>query len=360
MDRHRDNISAGQLASMVWVAVLGAAVGVLPGIAARSGGMAGWLAPLLAAPALLAASWLLWRVTERGGQGLAAVFCRLLGGAAGRLLTIIYIMWGLLVGAARLRLSGQRLVVTGQRDGGLWFFLPVIAFMVGWMAWGKLAAFARTAVLFRRGLLLTLGGVVALTAFQIRKENLLPLWLGDLAAACRAAVPALGVLCVGVYGAFALDGVKGVKGDGGRWTAYTLGFCSLLALFLLAVLGNLGGPLTAELEDPFITLSKNVGVEGAFQRVESLVSALWLLADLTLLALLVWACRRALDDIWPAAGGVRSVMAAVALLLLGAGAVFPDAAAAQRFEQVVAPAGNLVLGLAVPAVLFLVLKVRRK
>lgn len=360
MDRRRDNVSVGQLASMVWVAVLAAAVGVLPGVAARNGGVAGWLAPLLAAPALLATGWMLWRITGRGERGLAAAFCRLLGGVAGRLLTIIYIMWGLLVGAARLRLSGQRLVVTGQRDGGLWFFLPVIAFMVGWMAWGKLAAFARAAVLFRRGLLLTLGGVVALTAFQIRKENLFPVWVGDLAWAGCAAVPALGVLCVGVYGGFVLDSVRGAEGDGRHWAAHTLGFCGVLALFLLAVLGNLGATLTAELEEPFITLSKNVGVEGAFQRVESLVSALWLLADLTLLALLVWACRRGLGEIWPAAGGARSVVVAAAALLAGAGVAFPDAAAARRFEQTAAPVGNLILGLAVPALLFVVLKARRE
>ena len=134
----------------------------------------------------------------------------------------------------------------------------------------------------------------------------------------------------------------------------------MLALFLLAVLGNLGAALTAELEEPFITLSKNVGVEGAFQRVESLVSVLWLLADLTLLALLVWACRRGLEDIWPAAGGPRSVVVAVAALLAWAGVAFPDAAAAQRFEQATAPVGNLILGLAVPALLFVVLKARKE
>lgn len=359
MDRRRDNICVSQLAAVVWVSALAAAVGVLPGVTARRAGMAGWLAPVLAAPALLAVSWLLWRVTGRGEQGLATALCRLLGGGAGRLLTIIYIMWALLAGAARLRLSAQRLMVTAQWGGGLWLFLPVIAFMVGWMAWGKLAAFARTAVLFRRGLLLTLGSVVVLTALQIRTENLLPLWLGDLASAGEAAVPTLGVLCVGVYGAFLLDGVDGAKGDGGRWTAHALGFCGVLALFLLAILGNLGSFLTAELEDPFITLSKNVGVEGAFQRVESLVSALWLLADLTLLTMLVWACRRGLDTVWPAIGGVKGAAGAAAVILAGAGTVFRDAASAQHFEQVTAPMGNLVLGLLVPTVLFVVLNVRK-
>ena len=51
---------------------------------------------------------------------------------------------------------------------------------------------------------------------------------------------------------------------------------------------------------------------------------------------------------------------AVAALLAGAGVAFPDAAAAQRFEQATAPVGNLILGLAVPALLFVVLKARKE
>ncbi len=335
-------IGAGKLTGAVWAAVLSPAVGILPALAARFGGQGGWLAPLVVLPALLLLTRVWGRLAQRKDR---------MDGAAGRLLTIIYIMWALVLACARLRLSGQRLQFTAQRETRLWFFLPILAAAAAWLAWGKADAFVRAAAVFGRVLTLTLGAVVGLTLFQIRPENLFPLWTGDILPVLRAAVPTLGVLCCGVYGAFLWGGgqAEGVK-------RRVSGGCVALALLLLSVLGNMGAELAAALEDPFLTLSKHVGVEGAFQRVESLVSTLWLLGDLALLGLLLWACRQMMHGLAPRWRGRWVAAAGAAAILLGTGLIFRDAILAQRFEYTLAPLGNLVLGGAVPCALYLLEK----
>ena len=330
----RERMETRTLTGAVWAAVLSPAVGILPALAARVGGQGGWLAPLAAWPVLLllvgAWSALARRTTLSAG------------------FTIIYIMWALLLGAARLRLSGQRLQYTAQREANPWFFLLILAGGAAWLAWGKREAFLRGAAVFGRVLALALTAMVAFTLFRIRTENLFPLWAEDVFPLLKASVFALGVLCYGVYGAFVCGGeLRGVKGRVG-------GGCLLLSVLLLSVLGNLGAELSGALEDPFLTLSKHVGVEGAFQRVESLISALWLLGDLSLLGLLLWACRRLL----PAQKGTRVALGGAALMLLLAGTAFRAAVWAQWFEYTAAPVGNLVLGGAVPCVLYL--RQRRK
>lgn len=339
-------ITAGRLTAAAWAAVLAPAVGMLPGETARIAGEGAWLAPLIALPAALLLGYVLTRLSR---QGLAQTFLRLLGGVAGRILTIIYIMWALVLACARLRLSGQRLLFTAQREMGLWFFLSVLAVVAGWLAWGKVDAFVRSAAIFSRILTLALVAILALTAFQIRAENLWPLWVGDVLSILKAAVPAFGVLCYGVYAAFLWEG----NADSNGWKRRAVGGCALLALLVLNVLGNMGAELTAALEDPFITLSKHVGVKGAFQRVESLVSALWLLGDLALIGLLLWACRGMVTVVVPKWKGPRVVLTAAAVVLAGTGIVFRDAVLAQRFEYILAPLGNLILGAAVPGALFL-------
>lgn len=339
---------AGGTTAAAWAAVLASAVGVLPGLCARMAGEGGWLAPLVALPAVLLLGRLLGALSR---EGLAATFVRLLGAAAGKVLTIIYIMWALLLGCARLRLAGRRLLFTAQREAGLWFFLPVLAVMAAWLAWGKPGAFVRAAAVFSRILTLALGAVLVLTVFQVRRENLWPIWAGDILPVLRSAVPTLGVLCVGVYAAFLWEGAP----EQG-WKRKTVGGCAVLAVLQLSVLGTVGAELSAALEAPFITLSKHVGVEGAFQRVESLVSALWVLGDLTLLGLLLWACRCMVQTVCPDRDGRTVALAGAGLILAGAGLLFRDAALAQRFEYSVAPMGNLVLGAAVPTVLFLLEK----
>ena len=54
-----------------------------------------------------------------------------------------------------------------------------------------------------------------------------------------------------------------------------VGGCLLLALSQFVILGSLGATLAGRLDSPFFTLAKSVGVEGAFQRVESVITALW-------------------------------------------------------------------------------------
>lgn len=316
----------------VWAALLSPAVAVLPTLAARLGGSVGWLAPLVALPALLLLVRAWQRMAQRGSLPMG--------------LTIIYIMWALLLGAARLRLSVRRLQFTAQRETNVWLFLLAVVAGAVWLVWGDTATFLRAAAVFGRVLTVALAGVLALTLFQVRAEELLPVWTGDVLPVLKAAAAVLGVLCYGVYGAVVWDGTPA------RITGRAMGGCGLLSLLLLSVLGGLGAELTGELEAPFLALSRRVGVTGAFQRVESLISALWLLGDLALLGLLLLACRKLLAR-WK---GHRVVLGGAAVILLLVGTVFHSAVPAQRFEYLVVPLGNLVLGGVVPCVLLFLQK----
>ena len=337
-------IAARRLRAAAWAAVLAPAVGILPGITVRQAGMGAWLAPLAAFPAVLVLGCVLTKLNRRG---LAETFVRLLGKKVGGILTIIYIMWTIALGSARLRLGGRRLLFTAQRATGLWFVPVVLVLLAVWLACGKANAFVRAAAVFSRILTLALLAVLGLTVFRIRGGNLFPLWGWDVLPALKSAVPVLGVLGYGVYAAFLWEGGAAENCGGGQ----IAGGCGVLLLLQGAVLGNLGAELTAVLEDPFLTLSKQIGVEGAFQRVESLVAALWLLADLALLALLLLACRRMVGVLlpqykgWGVAAAVALAFSAVALL------VFRDPLLAQRFEYGPALWGNVILGVGVPLVL---------
>ncbi|MBE6973719.1 MAG: hypothetical protein E7440_07590 [Ruminococcaceae bacterium] len=340
----QEKMASGQLHAAVWAAVLAPGVSVLPGLCAGRAGAGGWLAPLIALSVLVPAGRVLAGLSR---AGLARRFLDLLGGVWGRVLTIIYIMWALLLGSARLRMSGQRIIFAGRQETGLWFFLVVLAVTAGWLALGKVGVFLRTGAVFSGVLTPALAVVILLTAAQVKKENLFPLWIEDVPGILWGSVFALGVLCYGVYGAF-LD-----NGDGVGRTGKVVGGCVLLAALLASVLGNMGAELSQRLADPFLTLGKYVGVEGAFQRVESLVAALWVLGDLALLGLLLSACRCMAAVVVPGWNGKWVVLGGAAALLLGSGVLFRDAVLARRFEYELAPLGNLALGVGVPVLLLL-------
>ena len=59
-------------------------------------------------------------------------------------------------------------------------------------------------------------------------------------------------------------------------------------------MGRLGAGLTGQIDRPFFQMVSGLGFEGAFQRLEELASALWVLGDVALLGFLLLCMRRLL------------------------------------------------------------------
>ena len=345
MDQH---ISHTQLTALIWAAMLAPAAELLPAVTLPAAGKAAWLGPVAAIPLVLLSGELLGRLSREGG--LAGSLCGRFGPVLGGGALLIYMVWAQVLLALRLRLCAQRLLSTGYRDGALWYFLLAVAAVALWLGIGRLPTLARAGELFLAILLVTGGVVLLLSLGRVRPERVLPLWLEDAGPTLVSGLPAAGALGWGIYGAFLVGELKPGE-NRGRWYSWFWGGggCLLLALAQWVVLGNLGAALAGRLDDPFFALAKSVGVEGAFQRVESVIVAIWTLADLTLAALLLFAIRKGAECV-PVLK-TRDRQTAVAALLLAvmlALAVFSRERAV-RWSREVVPWVNLLLGLALPA-----------
>lgn len=345
-----DKISRTQLMCLLWAGVMAPAAEMLPALLSTGAGKGAWLSVLLSAPLVLAAGWLLAGLA--GERGLPDGLTALLGKAGGRAVLLLYIVWAQLLLALRLRLCAQRLAASGGRDGSLWYFLLALAALLLWMGRGRLGAFARAGQIFLTALLATAGAVLLLSVFQARPERLFPLWWREGFPVARAALPAAGMAGWGLFASFLMGAVK----DQGErknwyWLSWGLGGMALLAAAQGVILGNLGAGLAAALPSPFFSLAKSVGIEGAFQRVEGVVAALWTFADLVMGGVLIFAIRAIGEELFPRRAGKWIPWAAVFLGTALALAVFPALGTAEEWNNKLVPAGNLILGLALPAAL---------
>ena len=352
-------VSVRQMLAVTFAALLSPAARVLPGHTAALGGTGAWLSTLAALPAALLLCLIVFALLRGGEDGLTGAFRRALGERAGRVLTLIYLLWGLFLLSAQARLFGLRFLTTSYRDAPLPLFLLAALGATLWLAWRGMAAFARTGQIFAIALAVGLGVALVLGVVHVHPGNLLPLWFDDVPSVLRATPAALSVLSYGIFAAFP-GPVTARNGDRRRALGWTVKLCLALTALQAVCLGSFGPGLVARMDTPFFMMVKGIGVSGAFARVESVFIALWAVSDLALMTLLTLACWKMLCTLLPACGRLSAPWPVAAGALAGALFLFPDAFTLEKWMAAAGEWGGLILGFAVPAAVLGVYVLRQR
>lgn len=357
----KDQISMRQMMVLLFTALLSPAIRVLPARTAERAGALGWTSTLLALPVLLALCGILsalFRDTPEG-TGLGERFQEILGRPLGKGLVALYLLWGLLLLCANTRLFGLRFLSTSYRNAPLGMFIAVLAGLIVWITRKKLAAFARAAEIFYLALALILGGALLFGLSHVELENLFPVGSEELKGVIPAAEPALAMLGYGIFAAFLGGNVTRRPENRGRSMRWAGALCLALTLLQAVCLGNFSPRLAQRMDTPFFMMVKGIGVRGAFERIESLVIALWVLSDLAFLGLLAFSCCAMAQTLFGLRDRRSAALPVGGIALAGALLLFPNAfALAEWMERTVYP-GNLLLGFLAPLALLLILRLKK-
>lgn len=338
-------LSLRQLAVLAVTALLAPTADWLPGIVARTGGAAGWLAPVVALPVLMLWLWLLTDLFAREGSDLATVARQGLGKWLGGGLLVLYIMWGVALLAGQLHRSALRMGAVYGEGAGRNLALLALALAL-WMVWKKVAALCRAGEMLWLALGVGVLGLIALAVPQVEPARLLHRkmeWQGLAAAggSCLLAfAPAL--LTTALMGQMP-------RGQGGRrraW-AWMVALCAMASLLLGAVMGQMGPRLTQTIPQPFLIMVQGLSLQGALARLEAVVAALWLIADFAYAGLVLAAVGMLAGERW----GKWTIFGTA--LLAGASQNWPDW---QRWGAV----GSLVLGFGLPVLLWVLCKTAKR
>lgn len=279
-------ISLGQMTAVLFAALFPLCTERLPGRAAAAGG-AGWLCPLLAG---VIAVGLLLLVTKNSLLFGEKSFPKCAWGE--KILLTLLLLWSLFLLMGHGARIGSRLS-DSLRASPLLLTAALLALAVALTA-GGLPAFARSCEIFALAVGFGFFLIVLFGLFRLRGEYLVLFRLEDLAAVPGRGLSCLGTAAVGSCALLFLGDITPEKGGRRFLVRRTGGFFLLLALSMALVLGRLSPALTEKVARPFFQMASGLGLEGAFQRLEEVASALWLLGDVALLGLLLLAARRLL------------------------------------------------------------------
>ena len=276
-----------QLWTIGSLAVLSPLGRVVPETNLRAAGNAGWLSGFAALPILALYAFLLRAALRRRREGeeledrLFVPLRRFLG------------LWALVYAGFGLRMSAERFftalgVFTAWQPFAL--ILAVLAAVAA--GWG-VKPLGRAAQIFlaavTAALLLALGCAVPQMDWGrlggVSQEDFGPILCGALPTA-SVGMTALGFL--------ALLAPSGVGEDLKHVGAFLLRLSLTAAAISMAAVGVLGAALASRLSHPFFILLRNVSLSRAIERIEALISAVWVLPDLMMLAALLILARRLL------------------------------------------------------------------
>ena len=280
---HR-TVALSQMGTLFFLILLPLATEGLCGMLAQAG-RAGWLCPLLAGLLLLLPALWLTRKGSWEGPDLGLQAVQRWGKGPGRGLMLIWLLWGLVLTAAHASRIGSRLSDALRASPVL--LIGAVLLLSGWLAAGGLPALTRACRLFALAVGLGFVLVAAFGLFRLEWADVL-LWRGwELAEVPDGAVTLAGTLAVGAYALVFRGDIREGTVTRRQGLLRLAGLTLPIALSMILVLGRLGPALAEQIDRPFFQMVSGLGLEGTFQRLESLVSAVWLLGDISLLAFLL-------------------------------------------------------------------------
>lgn len=219
-------------------------------------------------------------------------------------LKALYGLWAVVLMAVTLERTAGRIWSASGGQGDMRWLLALLALPLVWMGWGKAAAFFRAVEILWLAVGTTTAAVLLLGALRMNWSWALEP-VGEWTETVGAGAVILSTGLFVVPHLYKVEEEPGGVHRGLLWLG-ALGLLSGLLAMLTA--GLLSPGVAARLDGPFFAAA---GLLGDSARLEGLVSALWLLPDLTLTGLL---SRSWGEERWPA----LAVVAALGAALTGA------------------------------------------
>ena len=285
--------SSRQLKALGFVMLLSPATRLLPGAAAREAGHAGWLAPLLAIPFSILVSLLVGRAMSKKepGEGLGELITRR-SPCVGRAFCGLYALYLALYAGFALRSAASRFIYTIYTGASPWIFVAVGLALGLLGALGSEKRLARSAEIFRVLLIAALLPIAVVGLAQADLRALAPFPLPEPLPLAEGVLTALGTVGFVLVNVPLLETGTPIERRGRAMSLWSARICVFLALLCAAVIGRFGPELSAALAYPFFALVRNTGLFGVAERIEALVTALWVLSDFVLAAFSLTAAAR--------------------------------------------------------------------
>lgn len=357
----RKKLSGGQFGILTFVMMMAPMIHAVPAriIDARR---AAWLLPVLAVLPLALLLLVLFRCLSRMPEdsGLGDVYHLAFGGRWGKVCCGLSALWTVMVMVVDLRFYAERYVSAVYPEAGKLVFYLAMAAIQLWIVRENLGCLLRAGKIFFWVVILTLAAVLLLAVGKMRVYHVWPVTDTSWKEVGLGAVRLSTAISMAVPAGFLLGKIQWrTRKSGAVW--WILALTGVTVMIAVVILGVFGPELSQRLQVPFFTLAKEVSVTGAMERMESIISAMWMMTDTALMGVLAFSAEQAIRQTVGESKRPEWIRMSLIVVMIVACCILPKS----TFDmdagyQAIGMPINIIVGYLLPATALLVAKVRKR
>jgi len=354
-------ITVRQVYFLFILSTLSPAIRLFPASCSKDAKTAAWVAPMISVVGLVILYLTINEFFKKKNiNNLNDVFHAVLGNVVGKILLSIYLIWCVVLYCVYIRYYAGRLMGSIFPDSEIKFFIIVMLALVFMAARGKIETFIRfsefTLLLFT--IVLVLLFVILLP--EVKLGNIYPVTFHDAVPAGKAALDVFGVWSYLLLPFFFGDSIIN-KDQIKKYGKQTAVFLVIIVVFLLiTAVGSLGPSVASRMALPFFNAVKLITFIETFDRFESIVLAIWVVADFVLISLFAIVIINIIKSLFSIQ---ETKYLATPVVLLGyVGSLYISATRFERevFSTQFAKFANIFLFFVVPIIILITGKIRKK
>jgi spore germination protein KB len=361
MLQSKNQITVRQLMIMFCVSIFSPAIRLMPGIGSELGREAAWVSPILSSAVLFTLFLVLERLFKnKKSKDIIEVYDMVLGKFFSYPLRIFYLFWTFILYFLYIRYYAERLLTSIFRTTDIRFFILVMMIVVFMALRGKFETFARFCeISFLLFNLITIIFFILLIP-SVRIENIYPLTHNDIVPALKSTYPVLGLWGYVTFFMLLGDNVKDKEQIKNHRRFFTLFLAIITSLMLIFIIGTLGHMTARRMPLPFFSVTKMIVFAESLDRLESILLSIWVVSDFIIITSFAFMIMNSMKDIFKISADKYLSFPVVLAGYFGSLFFTGSRFELEVFSEKIGLLVNIILGFAVPFIVFGIGKLRKK
>ncbi len=357
----KKKISTRQACVLFLTLVYSPAIRLFPVFAADIAERAGWLGPIFAVVPFIGLVFVMQSLFKNEKEAnLSDLIIKIMGKIPGRAILFLYLLWLMVLLGLYVRYYAERFLTSLLPHTPMAFFTITILAVTFYAVRGGLVQLARTTEFFFLLFTAVFVFLFILCLTSVEMINLLPVTHYDFWPLTKSTYAILGIWAYFPFMFFFGDEINDkehIKRFGLQSTAYLV----IIGLMLLIqTIGTYGYSIIARVSLPYIIVIKSISVLETIERIESMALAFWVITDFVIISVFTYMIVSIIKSLF-SLSEKKSLVSPVTLFAF----IFSLYLARNRlelaeFSKYIGLPLNIFFGFAIPFILFVIGKIRKK